>query len=88
MSSQALRSALNGILSFLLLGLTSAANAQTVAGQITGAVVDSGGAVVAGAQVQVIHETTKQVRQFAAQGKRDFHFPGSRPGCVRSADHA
>ena len=41
----------------LLLALMPIANAQTVTGQITGTVVDSAGAIVAGASVQVTKES-------------------------------
>ena len=48
---------------FLLASLPIAI-AQTTTGQITGTVVDSAGAVVAGATVQMTNEITKQVRHF------------------------
>lgn len=50
------------------------ANAQTVTGQITGTVIDSAGAVVAGATVQVTNGITKQVREFTTSGNGSFIF--------------
>ena len=60
---------------FTLLALTPIANAQTVTGQITGTVVDSAGAVVAGASVQVVNGITKQVRTFTTSANGSFIFP-------------
>ena len=60
---------------FPLLAMLPAANAQTVTGSITGTVVDSGGAVVVGANVQLTNEITKQVRGFATSANGAFIFP-------------
>src|SRR5580704_12342401 len=51
------------------------ANAQTVTGQITGTVVDSGGAVVAGATVRISNSVTRQVREFTTSANGSFIFP-------------
>jgi Carboxypeptidase regulatory-like domain/TonB-dependent Receptor Plug Domain len=61
--------------SSLLLALMPIANAQTVTGQITGTVVDSAGAIVAGASVQVTNGITKQVRTFTTSANGSFIFP-------------
>ena len=58
----------------LLLAMMPIANAQTVTGQITGTVVDSAGAVVAGANVQITNGITKQVREFTTSGNGSFIF--------------
>ena len=50
-------------------------NAQTTTGQITGTVVDSAGAVIAGATVQVTNGITKQVREFTTSSNGSFIFP-------------
>jgi Carboxypeptidase regulatory-like domain/TonB-dependent Receptor Plug Domain len=80
MSNRALCCTLVGVLSSLLIGVPTPANAQTVTGQITGTVVDSGGAVIAGAEVQVTNETTKQIRQFTTLSNGNFIFPDLVPG--------
>jgi hypothetical protein len=69
-----------GILIVLLFGLTLAADAQTVTGQVTGTVIDSGGAAIAAAQVQLTNQVTKQVRQFPTQANGNFIFPDLVPG--------
>jgi hypothetical protein len=51
------------------------ANAQTVTGSLTGTVVDSGGAIVVGAKVQLTNEITKQAREFETQANGTFIFP-------------
>jgi hypothetical protein len=58
-----------------LLAMPPIANAQTVTGQITGTVVDSAGAVVAGASVQVTNGITRQVRTFTTSANGSFIFP-------------
>jgi hypothetical protein len=58
----------------VLLALVPLANAQTVTGQITGTVVDSAGAVIAGATVQITNEVTKQVREFTTSSNGSFIF--------------
>ena len=66
-----------------LLAMLPAANAQTVTGSLTGTVVDPGGAVVAGANVQLTNEVTKQVREFNTQANGTFIFPDLFPGGLR-----
>lgn len=75
MKVRALGRALRCIPAFLLPVLTPAVNSQTVTGQVTGTVADPGGAVIAGAQVQLTNEVTKQVRGFLSQGNGTFIFP-------------
>src|SRR4051812_39174967 len=65
---------------FLLLALVPAATAQTVTGQISGTVVDPGGAVVAGAPVNVINEVSRQTREFQTDTNGNFLFPDLVPG--------
>src|SRR5271163_3834731 len=65
---------------FPLLALPPAANAQTVTGSMTGTVVDSGGALVVGATVQLTNEITKQLREFNTSGNGTFIFPDLFPG--------
>ncbi|MDE3196579.1 MAG: carboxypeptidase regulatory-like domain-containing protein, partial [Acidobacteriota bacterium] len=65
---------------FPLLALLPAANAQTVTGSITGTVVDSGGALVVGANVQLTNEISKQLREFTTSGNGTFRFPDLFPG--------
>jgi hypothetical protein len=57
-----------------LLAMMPIANAQTVTGQITGTVIDSAGAVIAGANVQITNGITKQVREFTTSGNGSFIF--------------
>jgi hypothetical protein len=59
----------------MLLAMLPAAHAQTVTGSMTGTVVDSGGAIVVGAKVQLTNEITKQIREFETQGNGTFIFP-------------
>src|SRR6266853_4784258 len=68
-----------GIL-FLLLALLPTANAQTVTGSVTGTVVDSAGAVVVGAQVELINNVSKQAREFKTSSTGSFEFSGILPG--------
>ncbi len=58
-----------------LLAILPNANSQTTTGQITGTVVDSAGAVIAGATVQVTNGITKQVRVFTTSSNGSFIFP-------------
>lgn len=64
----------------LLLALMPIANAQTITGQITGTVVDAAGAIIAGANVQITNEITKQVRAFSTSSNGSFIFPDLVPG--------
>jgi hypothetical protein len=58
----------------LLLAILPISNAQTVTGQLTGTVVDSAGAVVAGANVQISNDISKQVREFTTSSNGSFIF--------------
>ena len=60
---------------FTSLALLPTANAQTLTGQITGSVVDAGGASVPGADVQLTNELSKQVRTFQSGSNGAFSFP-------------
>ena len=60
---------------FPLAAVPPSANAQTVTGSMTGTVVDSAGALVVGASVQLTNEITKQVREFSTSGNGTFTFP-------------
>ena len=60
---------------FALLALPPAANAQTLNGQITGTVVDSGGASVPGATVELTNDLSKQLRTFSTTSNGTFTFP-------------
>jgi hypothetical protein len=60
---------------FPLLAMMPVANAQTVTGSITGTVVDAGGALLVGANVQLTNQITKQVRAFSTSGNGTFIFP-------------
>jgi hypothetical protein len=65
---------------FLLLAMLPAADAQSVTGQISGIVVDPAGASVAGAKVQLIHDQSQTVRNYTAESNGSFFFTGLVPG--------
>jgi len=50
------------------------ANGQTVSGQISGRLVDSTGAVITGAKVQLTNDLTKQERTFVTDSNGNFLF--------------
>jgi len=58
-----------------LLALAPTANSQTVTGSMTGTVVDSQGALIVGATVQLTNEITRQVREFHTAANGTFIFP-------------
>ncbi len=64
----------------LLLSVLPALNAQSVTGQISGTVVDPGGAVVAGSTVKLTNDLTKQVRTLTTAASGNFIFPDLVPG--------
>jgi hypothetical protein len=64
----------------LLLALLPIANAQSVTGQIAGTVVDSAGAIVAGANVQLTHDLSQTVHKFVSDSNGSFIFTGLVPG--------
>jgi hypothetical protein len=57
--------------------------AQSVTGSVTGSVVDTAGAVVAGAKVELINNISKQTREFRSSGTGAFEFTGLIPGAYR-----
>lgn len=59
----------------LLAAMAPRADAQTVTGSLTGTVVDSAGALVGGAQVELTNEISKQVRQYQTTDNGVFIFP-------------
>ncbi len=64
----------------LLLASMPAANAQSVTGSVSGTVVDSAGAVVVGANVQLTNDISRQVREFKTSGSGEFEFIAMIPG--------
>lgn len=60
--------------------LTATANAQSVTGQISGSVADASGAVIVGAEVQLTHILSKQVRSFKSDDSGAYIFTGLVPG--------
>ena len=64
----------------LILALPPGAGAQSVTGQISGAVADSEGARIVGAQVSLIHDLSKQERNFTADRDGNFLFTNLVPG--------
>jgi hypothetical protein len=64
----------------LLLAALPAAMAQSVTGQISGTVVDPGGAVIAGATVQLTNDLTRQARPFTTESNGGFIFTDLVPG--------
>jgi hypothetical protein len=65
---------------FPLLALLPAANAQTVTGSVSGTVTDSAGAVIVGANVQLINDVSRQTREFKTSGTGEFEFIAIIPG--------
>src|SRR3954449_8771315 len=65
---------------FLLLAIAPAAYSQMMSGQITGRLADSGGAVIAGAKIQLTNELTNQVREFQTDSSGNFTFTNVPPG--------
>src|SRR4051794_18132686 len=66
-----------------LMAFASLMPGQTVTGSLSGTVLDSGGAVVAGAQVQLINSISRQARDFTSNSAGDFEFTGMIPGSYR-----
>jgi hypothetical protein len=67
-----------GLLFALLAG--ALASAQTVTGTISGTVIDSSGAVIAGASATLINERTGEVRKLATSHDARFTFSAVQPG--------
>jgi hypothetical protein len=66
--------------SALLLNYPPEASAQSVTGSVFGTVTDSGGAILVGAPVQLINDTSKQARDAATNGAGGFEFTNILPG--------
>lgn len=58
----------------------STAFSQTVTGTISGAVIDSSGAVIAGATIRLVNEQTGNVRTLTANDEGRFSFAAIQPG--------
>ena len=67
-------------LACIVLAMLPAAYAQTMTGQITGRLVDPGGAVITSAKVQLENDLTKQVREFTTDSNGTFTFTNVTPG--------
>jgi len=65
---------------FASLALLPTANAQTLTGQISGTVVDAGGASVPDADVQISNDVSKAVRSFKSEQNGHFSFPDLNTG--------
>ena len=65
---------------FLFFAVTFAAHAQTITGTVTGTLIDSSGAAVAGASVTLKSETTAQSRIVRTNEAGDFVFNAVIPG--------
>ena len=63
-----------------LLAALPAVYGQSVTGQISGVVVDPAGAVVPGADVQLIHDLSQTIRKFTTESNGSFFFTGLVPG--------
>ncbi len=68
------------VLVCLLLAMMPAAYSQMMSGQITGRLVDPGGAVIPGAKVELTNDLTKQVREFTTDMSGNFTFTNVPPG--------
>src|SRR5690242_7146134 len=60
--------------------LTTLSHAQSVTGSVSGTLLDSAGAVVTGAPVQLVNEISQQVRESATNGAGVFQFTSILPG--------
>ena len=60
--------------------IAASALAQTSTGTIGGSVVDSSGAVIAGAEVSLANESTKDTRLVQTDSNGGFNFPAVQPG--------
>ncbi len=72
--------ALVGVWCVIVAGSTSVLNAQSVTGSISGTVIDTTGAAVAGAKVRLISESTSLTREETTQANGDFAFNAIQPG--------
>src|SRR5205807_8198733 len=55
-------------------------HAQSVTGSVSGTLIDSAGAVIAGAPVQLINDISQQVREDTTSGTGAFQFTSIIPG--------
>jgi len=62
------------------MAVAPAARAQSVTGSVSGTVLDSAGAVIAGAPVQLINDISQQVREDTTSGAGVFQFTSILPG--------
>jgi len=69
-----------GSVVFLLLAIVPVAKSQSVTGQVSGIVVDSAGAVIPGALVQLTHDLSQTTHVFNTQTNGEFIFTGLVPG--------
>src|SRR4051812_50184271 len=63
-----------------VMAVAPAARAQSVTGSVSGTLVDSAGAVMAGVPVQLINEVSKQARENTTNGAGVFQFTSLFPG--------
>ena len=63
-----------------LIGALGSLDAQSVTGQISGTVVDSGDAPIVGAAAQLTNDLTKQVRNLTTESSGSFIFIDLVPG--------
>ena len=72
---------LTPLMAWLMVWLSgSAAFSQTVSGTISGTVVDSSGAIIAGAAIRLVNEQTANVRTLTTNDEGRFSFPATQPG--------
>jgi hypothetical protein len=68
------------VLTIALLAFATAAHAQTITGSISGAVMDSSGGMIPGANVTLISEKTGQSRGSTTNSEGRFNFAALQPG--------
>ncbi|MFN7923432.1 MAG: carboxypeptidase regulatory-like domain-containing protein [Bryobacteraceae bacterium] len=64
----------------LLLAAMPAAYSQMMSGQVTGRLVDAAGGVIAGAEVRLTNDLSKQAREFRTDSNGNFTFTNVPPG--------
>src|ERR687892_589433 len=67
----------------LLVGMSIPARAQQFTGTIRGTVLDSAGAVIAGAEVSIINKGTNETRSVVTEGNGSYVVPQLKPGLYR-----
>src|SRR5215475_8190497 len=65
---------------FLVMAASTAANSQSVTGQIAGTVTDTTGGAIVGATVKLTHDLSQQTRTFTTGNGGSFTFPDLVPG--------